>query len=76
MGGRARRIKPASRPKKAGEHPVHRHIGDFGGGIDHLETPVHDPGEDDGIQDALEHFFGAVGSLFDALGDALDRDSD
>lgn len=76
MGGRARRVKPASSPKKAGKHPDPGHIGHFGGGIDDLETPAPDPGENAGIQDALEHFFGAVGSLFDALGEALDRDSD
>ena len=76
MGGRRRPKQPANPDGKGGEHPVHRHIGHFGGGIDHHEVPVHEPADEDGVQDALEHFFGAIGNLFDALGDALDRDSD
>ena len=76
MGGRRRPKQPARPRADPKEHPVHRHIGHFGGGIDHHEVPVHEPAEDEGVQDAFEHFFGAIGNLVDALGDALDKDSD
>ncbi len=76
MGGRRQPKKPPTPRGNANEHPVHRHIGHFGGGIDHQEVPVHEPAENEGVQDVFEHFFGAIGNLFDALGDALDKDSD
>lgn len=77
MGGSRRpKQQPARQRTDPNEHPVHRHIGHFGGGIDHHEIPVHEPAEDEGVLDAFEHFFGAIGNLFDALGDDLDRDAD
>lgn len=77
MGGRRRpKQQPANPRADPKEHPVHRHIGHFGGGIDHHEVPVHEPAEDSAVHDAFEHFFGAIGSLFDALGEAPDNDSD
>lgn len=76
MGG-CRQPKPTPPGRgEAEDHPIHRHIGRFGGGIDHHDVPVHEPAGQDGVQDALEHFFGAIGNLFDALGDVPDRDSD